>query len=134
VAGGCSGIRSLIAMTMLSLLYAHFNERVPWKKAAIFAMTLPFTVLGNIVRVFTIVLVSKWFGQEVGTGPWHDISGFVITIPIAVGAMMGFHELLGIDLSRRVARVAKPPPAAAKADAPAEGKPAPPSSPVSYDY
>lgn len=134
VAGGCSGIRSIIAMTMLSLLYAHFNERVLWKKAAIFAMTLPFTVLGNIVRVFTIVLASKWFGQDVGTGPWHDISGFIITIPIAVGAMVGFHELLNIDLSNYAPRAAKPEPALAKADASPDGKPASSSSPVSYDY
>ncbi len=134
VAGGCSGIRSLIAMTMLSLLYAHFNERALWKKAAIFAMTLPFTVLGNIVRVFTIVLVSKLFGQEVGTGPWHDISGFIITIPIAVGAMVGFHELLSIDVSKFTARVTKPAPAPAEPSAAPEGKPASPSNPISYDY
>lgn len=131
VAGGCSGIRSLIAMTMLSLLYAHFNERVLWKKCAIFAMTLPFTVLGNIVRVFTIVLVSKWFGQDVGTGPWHDISGFIITIPIAVGAMVGFHELLNIDLAKHAARVAKP---AAPAQASDGEKPKSSSGPISYDY
>ncbi len=138
VAGGCSGIRSLIAMTMLSLLYAHFNERVFWKKVAIFAATLPFTVIGNIVRVFTIVLVSKWFGQDVGTGPWHDISGFIITIPIAVGAMIGFHELLELDWSRWIKTAtspAAPRTKAAKDDIVPDDqtKPSAPS-PISYDY
>lgn len=136
VAGGCSGVRSLIAMTMLSLLYTHFNERRFWKKAAIFAMTLPFTVLGNIVRVFTIVLVSKWFGQSVGTGPWHDISGFIITIPIAVGAMVGFHELLNLDLSKFTSQLTKPasPPTPTEPAVAEERKPQSPSSPISYDY
>jgi exosortase len=143
VAGGCSGVRSLIAMTMLSLLYAHFNERTTWKKFAIFSATLPFTVIGNIVRVFTIVLVSKWFGQDVGTGPWHDISGFIITIPIAVGAMIGFHELLELDWSGWVKTITSPavprPRAAATTTTPSDTTPTgetkpPASSPISYDY
>lgn len=138
VAGGCSGVRSLIAMTMLSLLYAHFNERSTWKKFAIFAATLPFTVIGNMVRVFTIVLVSKWFGQDVGTGPWHDISGFIVTIPIAVGAMIGFHEVLELDWSRWIKTATSPVPrpaqAASEVTAPTgETKPSAPS-PISYDY
>jgi exosortase len=99
VAGGCSGVRSIMAMTMLSLLYVHFNERVLWKKVTIFAMTLPFTIVGNIFRVFSIVLVTKWFGQNVGTGPWHDISGFIIGIPISVFAMIKFSDLLNRDWS-----------------------------------
>jgi len=141
VAGGCSGVRSIMAMTMLSLLYVYFYEKRWWKRAAIFAMTLPLTLVGNIVRVFTIVLVSKWFGQAVGTGPWHDISGFIITIPIAVGAMVGVHELLNIDLSKYTKRLLQPAPAARSEVKPAakegEDKPASssaPASPISYDY
>src|SRR4030095_4814019 len=94
-----SGIRSIMAMTLLSFIYVHFNLREPWKKVLTFAMTLPFAVIGNIFRVFTIGLASKWFGESVGTGPWHNISGFVITIPIAVGAMILFGDLLNRDWS-----------------------------------
>lgn len=138
VAGGCSGIRSIMAMTLLSLLYVHFNERTWWKKIVVFAMTLPFTVLGNIVRVFTIVLASKWFGQKVGTGPWHDISGFIVTIPIAVGAMIGFSELLNRDWSgmKRKLLTREQPSSPTKATEPTKEKSAAssPSSPISYDY
>jgi exosortase len=138
VAGGCSGIRSIIAMTMLSLLYVHFNLRETWQKLLVFAMTLPFAVLGNTFRVFTIVLVSKWFGQETGTGPWHDISGFIITIPIAVGAMIWFGDLLTRDWSDVKAKLLArdepaPQPAAAASSEPKETKPAPPGG-ISYDY
>ncbi|MEQ1859098.1 MAG: exosortase/archaeosortase family protein [Chthoniobacteraceae bacterium] len=136
VAGGCSGVRSLIAMTMLSLLYAYFNEGRFWKKVAIVATTLPATVLGNLVRVFTIILASKWFGEKFGTGPWHDISGFIITIPIAIGAMLGFHELLKIDFSKLTARwltPEKPAHAPAATAEPGEAK-RPEPGPISYDY
>jgi exosortase len=138
VAGGCSGIRSIMAMTMLSLLYVHFYERAFWKKLVIFGGTILLAVPGNVARVFSIVLVSKWFGQQVGTGPWHDISGFVVTLPIAVGGMLGLSELLNRDWGALKERLLKPEPAAAApAQAPAEGaaksEPAR-SSPISYDY
>lgn len=130
VAGGCSGVRSLMAMAMLSSLYGHFTLREPWKKLLVFAGSLPFAVVGNIGRVFSIVVVSKIFGNEIGTGPWHDISGFIVTIPIAVGAMIGFTNLLTRDWSETKAKWLKPdePPKPATAD----GKPAP--NPISYDY
>ena len=145
VAGGCSGVRSIMAMTMLSLLYVHFNERVLWKKAAIFGMTLPFTIVGNIFRVFSIVLVSKWFGQKVGTGPWHDISGFIVGIPISVVAMIKFSDLLNRDWSglkeKLLARDELEPRQIGAEDAvgsdaasEVEPKPAAPRNKISYDY
>jgi exosortase len=146
VAGGCSGIRSIMAMTLLSFIYVHFNLREPWKKLLTFCMTLPFAVIGNIFRVFTIVLASKWFGEKVGTGPWHNISGFVITIPIAVGAMILFGDLLNRDWSGLkevlLAKDAPAPTGERPGDgASGESAPAPkraasrrPRGPISYDY
>ena len=106
----------------------------------IFAMTLPFAILGNVFRVFTIILVSKWFGSAAGTGPWHDISGFVVTIPIAVMAMIWFGELLDRDWSGvKEKLLARDAPRVTSAASPsgAEGeveKPASSASPISYDY
>lgn len=143
VAGGCSGIRSIMAMTLLSFIYVQFNLREPWKKVLTFAMTLPFAVFGNIIRVFTIVLASKWFGQEIGTGPWHNVSGFVVTIPIAVGAMILFGDLLNRDWSGvKEVLLAKDSVEPAKRSvesgsnetAPAAEKPRPSAAPISYDY
>jgi exosortase len=142
VAGGCSGVRSLMAMTLLSFIYVHFNLREPWKKVLTFVMTLPFAVVGNVFRVFTIVLASKWFGEKFGTGPWHNISGFVITIPIAVGAMIFFGDLLGRDWSgvKKVLLTKDSPdlPVEAAGGQTSEEKskpgPARSSSPISYDY
>ena len=93
-------------------------------------MALPFAVVGNIGRVFSIVVVSKFFGAEIGTGPWHDISGFIITIPIAVGAMIGLASLLTRDWSKAKADWLEPE-TPAKATATGEKTE---SSPISYDY
>ena len=130
VAGGCSGVRSLMAMAMLSALYGHFSLRTTWQRALVFGLALPFAVIGNIGRVFSIVAVSKIFGQNIGTGPWHDISGFIVTIPIAVGAMLGVANLLTRDWTQTKTQWLKPE-APAK---PAAAGEKPDAGPISYDY
>ncbi len=132
VAGGCSGIRSLMAMTMLSAVYVHFTQKELWKKVLIFAFTLPFAVLGNIVRVFTIVLFAKYISVSIGTGPYHDISGFLVTIPIAVWAMVTLGNLLNHDWGKVVQKALTPRPPMPPKDA-APASPAAPT-PISYDY
>jgi exosortase len=130
VSGGCSGVRSLMAMALLSSLYGHFTLRSAWQRVLVFCMALPFALIGNIGRVFSIVVVSKIFGEKFGTGPWHDISGFIVTIPIAVGAMIGVANLLTRDWSKTKAAWLKP-------DLPAKpvsGGEKTTSSPISYDY
>jgi exosortase len=129
VAGGCSGIRSIMAMTMLSAVYVHFTQKELWKKVVIFAFTLPFAVLGNIFRVFTIVLVARFISVSIGTGPYHDISGFLVTIPIAVWAMVTLGNLLNRDWSSVARKALAPAPPVATE----KGRPDAPT-PISYDY
>jgi exosortase/archaeosortase family protein len=133
VAGGCSGIRSLTAMTMLAALYVHFTQRELWKKVVIFAGSLVFALIGNLVRIFTVVLFARFISPDLAAGLYHDYSGFIF-FPIAVGAMVGFSNLLNRDWSKAVqlalARETIPLPAA---NASAEmGRKEP--SPISYDY
>ncbi len=134
VAGGCSGVRSLMAMAMLSALYGHFTLKETWKKIAVFCVALPCAVLGNIGRVFSIMIMSKLFGGSFGTGAWHDISGFIVTIPIAVCAMIGFANLLNHDWSVTAAKLMRPEVETPKKTDAGTGSQPPPSSPISYDY
>ena len=96
IAEGCSGIRSLMAMTTLTALYAHFTQRTLWKKLTLFGSSILFAVIGNIGRIFTVILVAKFYDPAFASGLYHDYSGFVF-FPIAVAAMVGFGNLLTAD-------------------------------------
>ena len=96
IAEGCSGIRSLMAMTTLTALYVHFTQREWWKKGVIFAGSLVFAVVGNIGRIFTVILVAKFVSPKIAGGIYHDYSGFIF-FPIAVLAMVGFASLVNLD-------------------------------------
>jgi exosortase len=138
VAGGCSGIRSLMAMSTLAALYAYFTMRGPVRGVLLFGSSLLFAVLGNFARVFSVVLFARFVNPEIATGLYHTYSGFVF-FPVAVAAMVGFGTLLNRDWQMVVARrFAKPPVKAtdlAAPQAPAFPQKDPKSKkPLRYDY
>lgn len=138
VAGGCSGIRSLMAMSMLAALYVYFTQKEAWKRWVIFGCSILFALVGNIARLFSVVLVAKWWNPEIAGGPYHDLSGLIVFFPCAVLVMVAFGNLLNRDWSHARARLAKTitapdtePNSPATDGEAGERKPA---SPISYDY
>lgn len=79
VAPVCSGIRSLVAISALSLLIGYLSFRTLWRRTLLFLLSMPYAVLGNILRVFCIILAAEWFGQEAGNFV-HENFGFVVFI------------------------------------------------------
>jgi EpsI family protein len=100
IAEGCSGIRSVVAMTMLAALYVHLTQRALWKKLVIFAAAIPFAIIGNICRILTVILVAKYIGADLAAGLYHDYSGFIF-FPFALMAMIGFSKLLNLGKRRQ---------------------------------
>ncbi len=80
IAGSCSGIRSLLALTAFTALYAWYSQKSVTRKWLLFMCSVPVAVLCNIIRVFSICLVAVLFGQEAAIGYYHDYSGYVIAL------------------------------------------------------
>lgn len=98
IAEGCSGIRSLFAMVMLTAVYVHLTQREIWKKLLILAFSLVFAIVGNIGRIFTVILVAKFINPDLASGIYHEYSGFVF-FPIALLAMFLFSKLIDLKWS-----------------------------------
>lgn len=107
IAEGCSGIRSLTAMTMLAAIFVHLTQKEAWKKVTIFALSALFAIVGNIGRIFTVILVARFYDPKIAGGIYHDYSGYLF-FPIAVAAMIGFSKLLNLKLSWPAAEEQKP--------------------------
>ncbi|MEP6810881.1 MAG: exosortase/archaeosortase family protein [Chthoniobacterales bacterium] len=95
IAEGCSGIRSLIAMVMITAIYVHIVEKQLWKKVTIFGFSVIFAIIGNVGRIFTIIIIAKLGFPGFAGGLYHDYSGFVF-FPIALAAMLGMSKLLSL--------------------------------------
>ena len=138
VAGGCSGIRSLMAMSTLAALYAYFTMRGPIRGLLLFGSSLVFAVLGNFARVFSVVLFARFVDPKTATGLYHDYSGLVF-FPVAVVAMVGFGKVLNRNWEAVFARWFAVQPAPAPGSAPRQTSSPPqknskPKKPLRYDY
>jgi exosortase len=66
VAAACSGIRSLVATVGLALVYGVLSFKTWWKRGVLIASAIPLAVIGNVVRLLTIVIAAEIGGQEWG--------------------------------------------------------------------
>lgn len=97
VADPCSGLRSIMALTALTAVYAYLTQKTLLKKWILFAASIPLAILGNIARITTIALMAEAFGEEVAAGLYHDYSGFIF-FPVSLGLMLGLGHLMNSSL------------------------------------
>lgn len=100
IAEGCSGIRSLTAMAMITAIYVHLTQDRLWKKITIFAFSIAFAIAGNVGRIFTVMLVAKFVNPKLAAGIYHEYSGFLF-FPIALLAMVLFSKMLNVGVPKR---------------------------------
>ncbi len=96
ISEGCSGIRSLIAMIMITAIFVHIVEKKLWKKLTIFALSVLFAIIGNVGRIFTIIILARMGFPKFAGGLYHDYSAFII-FPFALAAMVLTSKLLNMD-------------------------------------
>jgi len=90
VVEACSGIRSLLSLTFLSLVYGFFTEKRIWVRVALFLSTIPIAILANGSRVTVTGILTQW-KPELAEGFFHESTGWVIFM-IALGLLILFHQ------------------------------------------
>ena len=92
VVEACSGIRSLLSLTFLALVYGHFFEPKRWIRVVLFVATIPIAILANGSRVAVTGILAQW-KPELAEGFFHESTGWVIFM-IALAFLIIFHQLL----------------------------------------
>jgi exosortase len=92
VVEACSGIRSLLSLTFLSLVYGFFFERKTWIRVALFFATVPIAILANSSRV-TVTGVLTQVKPDAAEGFFHEAQGWVIFM-VALGILILLHQLI----------------------------------------
>lgn len=77
VAKECSGIRSSMALLILSLLLAHFAFRPFWKKLAFVSAGLVMMLVKNGIRIATLTLLANYVNPAFLFGSLHHQGGIV---------------------------------------------------------
>ncbi len=92
VAEACSGIRSLLSLSFLSLVYAYFFDTKVWMRWALFLGVLPIAILANAGRVTVTGILSE-YNTELAQGFFHELEGFII-FAIAFAMLYVLHLLI----------------------------------------
>lgn len=74
----CSGLRSLIALLTLGLLFAFAMKISYAKKALLLLSAIPIAIAANMVRIILLATINDLYGEKVAMGFFHDFSGFLV--------------------------------------------------------
>ncbi len=91
---GCGGIRSLMALVMISSVWAYIADVPLWKKALLCLAALPLAIFGNMLRLTSIFVIANYGDPVFARQTWHDWSGLLLFYPISLALLLAFHSLL----------------------------------------
>jgi exosortase len=80
VAEACSGIRSLLSLVTLAVIYGYFLEPRVYRRVIFAVAAVPIAVLANGFRVVGTGLLAHYWNPERAEGFFHTFSGWVIFV------------------------------------------------------
>jgi exosortase len=80
VAEACSGIRSLVSLLTLGIVYGYFTDSRIWVRWALAIGTIPIAIAANGIRVAGTGLAAHYYGPDAAQGFFHTFSGWIIFI------------------------------------------------------
>lgn len=88
----CSGIRSLVAIFFMCVLYNYFFVRGWSMRATLLAMAIPVAILGNAVRIVATGVAGQ-YNPALVSGAAHEAFGYVSVVAAALG-VVALHLML----------------------------------------
>ncbi len=80
VAEACSGIRSLISLLALSVVFAYISQKATWKRVIVVLSTFPIAIIANAARVSGTGILAHYYGDSVAQGFFHGFSGWILFV------------------------------------------------------
>lgn len=78
VAEACSGMRSLMALITISVVYAYLFEKGTWRRVVLVLSAIPIAVVTNGFRIMGSGLLGQYWSPEKAGGFFHEFSGILI--------------------------------------------------------
>ena len=80
VAEACSGLRSLVSLLTLAIVYGYFTDRRPGVRVAIALASIPVAIIANGARVAGTGIAAHYYGPAVAQGFLHTFSGWMVFV------------------------------------------------------
>lgn len=93
VAEACSGIRSLMSLVTLAIIYGYLMEKRLGLRLLLAAASIPIAVVANSVRIIGTGLLVQYWDPEMAEGYFHASWGWIIFV-ISLALLFTTHKLM----------------------------------------
>jgi exosortase len=100
VAEACSGIRSLMSLFTLAVVYGHFIERSHTRRVLLALASIPIAVAANAIRIVGTGLCVQFWDPEKALGFFHQFSGWVMFL-VSLASLYLVHLTMRLVPPRR---------------------------------
>ncbi len=102
VAEACSGIRSLLSLFTVAVLYGALSEKRTSIRVLLALAAVPIAIFANVVRIVGTGLCVQYWDPSKALGFFHEFSGWVLFL-VALVCLYFTHQVLLFTLRRRQA-------------------------------
>jgi exosortase len=103
IAEACSGIRSLLSLATLAIIYGYLTETRMWVRVALALASIPIAVAANSLRIVGTGLLVQYWDPDKAEGFFHTFSGWLVFV-VSLGMLFFLHRLLQIGQRNDQAR------------------------------
>jgi exosortase len=103
VAEACSGIRSLMSLVALAIIYGYLMEKRIWVRWVLALASVPIAVAANSVRIIGTGLLVQYWDPDKAEGYFHASWGWIIFV-ISLLMLYALHGLINIGLRKAGAK------------------------------
>ncbi len=96
VVEACSGIRSLLSLVFLALVYGYFFDGRRWMRVALAVMAAPIAIVTNAARVTLTGILSE-YNPEFTRGWFHEIEGWLVFLAALACLLLSHQVVLGAE-------------------------------------
>lgn len=101
VAEACSGIRSLMTLFTVAVMYGYFMEKSVARRWILALAALPIAVAANAVRIVGTGVCVQYWSPEKALGFFHEFSGWLIFV-VSMICLYCLHKLMSLKHAKAV--------------------------------
>ena len=80
VVEACSGIRSLVSLLALAVVFAYMTQRRAWKTAVLVVSAIPISIVANAFRIWGTGVLAHVYGTQAAEGFYHTFAGWLVFV------------------------------------------------------
>jgi exosortase len=100
VAEACSGIRSLMSLFTVAVIYGYFMERTVGRRVILALSAIPIAVAANAARIFGTGLCVQYWDPDKALGFFHEFSGWLIFV-VSLSLLYVVHLTMRVIAGKR---------------------------------